>query len=70
MAAMIKRYRMFILLVLINMIIFLLGFDQGVTLPLRSAAINLREMFLILPPIFLLMGLLDVWVKRETMIML
>jgi uncharacterized membrane protein YraQ (UPF0718 family) len=69
MAAMIKRYRMFILLVLINMIIFLLGFDQGY-IAFESAAINLREMLLILPPIFLLMGLLDVWVKRETMIIL
>ncbi|HNR03904.1 MAG TPA: permease [Bacillota bacterium] len=29
---------------------------------------NLLEMMAILPPIFILLGLLDVWVKRETMI--
>lgn len=29
---------------------------------------NLLEMLSVLPPIFILLGLLDVWVKRETMI--
>ncbi len=29
---------------------------------------SLKEMLLILPPIFILLGLLDVWVPRETMI--
>ena len=28
----------------------------------------LKEMLLVLPPIFVLLGLLDVWVPRETMI--
>lgn len=29
---------------------------------------NLLEMLSVLPPIFILLGLLDVWVKRETMV--
>lgn len=29
---------------------------------------NLLEMLSIIPPIFILLGLLDVWVKRETMV--
>jgi uncharacterized membrane protein YraQ (UPF0718 family) len=67
MAAVIKRYRMFIALVVINSVILLLGFDQGY-IAFEAAAMNLKEMLLVLPPIFILMGLLDVWVKRETMI--
>jgi uncharacterized membrane protein YraQ (UPF0718 family) len=31
---------------------------------------NLREMLLVLPPIFIILGLLDVWVPRERMIKL
>lgn len=31
---------------------------------------SLREMLLVIPPIFVLLGLLDVWVPRETMIRL
>lgn len=31
---------------------------------------NLKEMLEIMPPIFILLGLLDVWVERETMIKL
>jgi uncharacterized membrane protein YraQ (UPF0718 family) len=67
MTAVIKRYRMFIALVVINSVILLLGFDQG-HIAFEAAAMNLKEMLLVLPPIFILMGLLDVWVKRETMI--
>jgi hypothetical protein len=67
MVAVIKRYRMFLALVLINSMILLLGFDQGF-IAFEAAAMNLKEMLLVLPPIFILMGLLDVWVKRETMI--
>lgn len=29
---------------------------------------NLREMLLVIPPIFVLLGLMDVWVPRETLI--
>jgi len=31
---------------------------------------NLKQMLLVIPPIFILLGLLDVWVPRETMLKL
>jgi len=48
---------------------------SGVNLGLGKKAVttvaySLREMLLVIPPIFVLLGLLDVWVPRETMIRL
>lgn len=37
---------------------------------LQSASFQILSMLKIVPPIFLLIGLLDVWVPRETMIKL
>jgi len=34
----------------------------------NSTWINLKQMLSVLPPIFLILGLLDVWVPKETMI--
>jgi uncharacterized membrane protein YraQ (UPF0718 family) len=61
-----KRYRLFILLVLANIAI-------GLALPeigkksVELTAQNLLEMLAVIPPIFVLLGLLDVWVDRATM---
>ncbi len=61
-----KRYRILLILILINIGI-------GIALPeigLKSLTLtkqNLLEMILIIPPIFVLLGLLDVWVDRATM---
>ena len=62
-----KRYRVFLLLVLANIVIGLIVPDIG----LKSLDItkqNLIEMLSVIPPIFILLGLLDVWVDRATMI--
>jgi len=45
----------------------------GQTKPLGSAALSVtlfsfKEMLLVIPPIFVMLGLLDVWVPRETMV--
>ena len=45
----------------------------GQTKPLGSAALSVtlfsfKEMMLVIPPIFVMLGLLDVWVPRETMV--
>lgn len=66
-AGLVKRYRIFILLVVLNIAIFLFYPAVG-TKSLQLTWKNLLEMASILPPIFILLGLLDVWVKRETMI--
>ncbi len=61
-----KRYRFFLLLLGINLFLM-------VTMPALGRAslaitkANLKQMLSLLPPIFILLGLLDVWVERETM---
>lgn len=62
-----KRYRMFLLLVVFNIAI-LIFFPKVGAKSVQLTWSNLIEMLSILPPIFILLGLLDVWVKRETMI--
>jgi uncharacterized membrane protein YraQ (UPF0718 family) len=66
MKALLKRYRFFLVLLLANVLI-------GLALPeigKKSAELtaqNLVEMLAVIPPIFVLLGLLDVWVDRATM---
>ncbi len=66
MKAFFKRYKVFLLLIIINIVI-------GIALPdigLKSLSLtkdNFIEMMLVIPPIFVLLGLLDVWVDRATM---
>lgn len=64
-----KRYRStltMLLLLLLLLIIRPITGRQAVTI----TATNLQEMLVVFPPIFILLGLLDVWVERETMIKL
>ena len=63
----IKRYKFFIILLVINTIILIVKPDIGLK-SLQLTKSNALEMLSILPPVFILLGLLDVWVKRETMI--
>lgn len=66
MKAFVKRYRVFLLLLLANVAIGLLLPDIG----LNSAKLTWRnfiEMISVIPPIFILLGLLDVWVDRAVM---
>ena len=61
-----KRYRVFLLLILINAAIGFIMPEIG----LKSINItkqNLVEMLSVIPPIFILLGLLDVWIDRATM---
>ena len=66
-ARLVKRYRIFFLLVALNIAV-LIFFSAVGSKSLQLTWSNLLEMMSILPPIFILLGLLDVWVKRETMI--
>ena len=62
-----KRYRVFFI-VLVAML-FLTIFNQQLGIKaLRITGNSVIEMLLVIPPIFILLGLLDVWVPRETMI--
>jgi uncharacterized membrane protein YraQ (UPF0718 family) len=66
MMQLIKRYRFFLI-----MLVILLGMTF-LDRPREVKALNilyftLKEMLLVIPPIFLLLGFLDVWVPKETM---
>lgn len=62
-----KRYKFFIIMAILNIII--IAFNPGIGFKsIDITTKNALEMLSVLPPIFILLGLLDVWVKRETMI--
>lgn len=63
----IKRYKIFIILLVVNTVILIIKPDIGIK-SLQLTRDNAIEMMSILPPVFILLGLLDVWLKRETMI--
>ena len=67
MKTIVKRYRVFLLLLAFNLLVLLLWPDIGRT-SLDLSWKNLKEMVAVLPPIFVLLGLLDVWVDRANMI--
>lgn len=67
MKKLVRRYRGF-LIVLASVIILTLFNQQLGLKTLRITGNSLKEMLLVIPPIFILLGLLDVWVSKETMI--
>ena len=64
---MIKKYRAFIILVAINIVLAIFNLELGVSAAGKSVS-NFFEMIKVLPPIFILIGLFDVWVPREVLI--
>ena len=66
MAKTVKRYGVFFLLVLANIVIGLALPDIG-RKALDITKRNLVEMLSVIPPIFILLGLMDVWIDRATM---
>lgn len=64
-----KRYRFFFILAGLNLALLVINPSLGQ----KSFSItwnNVLEMLSVLPPIFVMLGLLDVWVEREAMIKL
>ena len=69
MISILAKYKVFLVIFVLNLILLLVKWDIG----LKSFVIskgNFREMFIIIPPIFILLGLLDTWVQKDTMIKL
>lgn len=62
-----KKYFIFIVSLLILIITLILNKEVGLT-ALDTIAFSFKEMFMVLPPIFILIGLLDVWVPSDTMV--
>lgn len=67
MSKIIKRYRVFLVVLVLLGIVFLVDRELG-RLAFQNAGYTIKEMLLIIPPIFVLLGLLDVWIPRETMV--
>lgn len=67
MKQMIKRYRFFIITIFIVLIVTVINRPLGIK-ALGISAFSFKEMALVIPPVFVLLGLLDVWVPRETMV--
>lgn len=63
----IKRYRVFLIVLITMLLLTILNQQLGVK-AFRITGNSVKEMILVIPPIFILLGLLDVWVPRETMI--
>ena len=64
-----KRYKVFLLMLVLNLLLLIVSPGIGKQSFLLTYK-NILEMVSVLPPIFILLGLLDVYVKRETMIKL
>jgi len=63
----IKRYKFFIVTIVIVGIITIFNKELGFK-SLSIAGYSLKEMALVIPPVFILLGLLDIWVPKEIMI--
>ncbi|WP_163195654.1 permease [Clostridium thermarum] len=66
MKALLKRYRVFVAVSIGIIMLTIFNYDVG-TKALNIAAYSFKEMLFVIPPVFLLLGLLDTWVPRETM---
>lgn len=63
----IKRYQFFLLFLAVNLALLFAKPEIGMS-SFSITKQNLLEMLSVLPPILILLGLLDVWVERETMV--
>ncbi|MFZ5351649.1 MAG: permease [Bacillota bacterium] len=61
------RYRLFLLTLAATIIIIFFNRETGIE-ALNITGYSLKEMLMVVPPVFILLGLLDIWVPRETMI--
>ena len=62
-----KENRLFVSGIIILILLWIINPAAGKTASI-SALINLKTVGMVLPPIFILIGLLDVWVPKETMV--
>lgn len=67
MIKLIKRYKWVLLALIIVGIVTYFNYDLG-SKAIKTTQMTLKEMLLIIPPIFILLGLLDTWVPKNTMV--
>src|SRR5690554_2780626 len=63
----IKKYSLFILASLVIIVLYFVNKEIGLK-AVETVRVSSKEMIFILPPVFILLGLLDVWVPRDTMV--
>lgn len=61
-----KRYKFFVITVLLLFIITIVNRSLGIK-AMHIAGYSIKEMIFVIPPVFILLGLLDIWVPREIM---
>ena len=64
-----KKYKSLIIAIVLLAGLFIYNINLGLN-AVRSSAFQFTSMLKIVPPIFVLIGLMDIWVPRETMIKL
>lgn len=62
-----QHYRIFLLVLILYVIFYYINPTAGKS-TLSGIFENLQDMLLIMPPIFVFLGFLDVWVEKETLI--
>jgi len=67
MKTIIKKFFFSFIIVLLLGIVFIIKPETGIS-AVKNIGLSLKEVFFVLPAIFILIGLLDVWVPREIMI--
>ncbi|RPJ08692.1 MAG: permease [Spirochaetaceae bacterium] len=67
MKKMLKRYWFFMATSVVMIAVLIFNTEFGLS-ALSVTAFSVKEMLLVIPPIFILLGLLDVWVPREIMV--
>ena len=67
MKVLLKRYRVFIITAMAIGVFSLINHQIGFK-AISISVYQFEQMLLVIPPIFVLLGLLDVWVPRETMV--
>ncbi len=67
MRAFLVRYKAFFIVLALLLLYGAFNWEVGQKV-IETTIFQLREMVLVIPPIFILLGLLDVWVPKETMV--
>ncbi len=62
----IKRYSFSLIIITVIAIMILINKETGIK-ALKITGNSFKEMLSVIPPVFVLLGLLDVWVPKETM---
>jgi uncharacterized membrane protein YraQ (UPF0718 family) len=67
MKAFLQRYKFFLIVLVPFALVLVFQRNHGIR-AVHTLAFSVKEMLSVLPPIFILLGLMDVWIPRETMV--